>query len=489
MLKLQFTIDAVDRVTAKLAGINKAVDRAAAPYRKLRASINSLAENSGIDRLGAATGRLRERFGNLPLLATAATGGVVAGLVQTIRRIDQLQDSAKKLGVPIEQLQRMGYAAQMSGSSQEEMASSLQFLSQNMAEALSGSKEMQLNFRRAGLEMSQLRKMNAAQVFEAIADKFEKVGNAGQNAEKKIQLTRALMGRGGAEMIQMLNQGSGAFKALYAEADRAGVVSAEMAGRFGDAADSLDRMVFGANGFLATLTSAALPGIERLVSKFTEMGAEGRAAFAEKIGAGIGKLLDKLPQLLANLAAIAGAIGLLVEKATFVADLFGGWDTIIVMVSSAIVGKGVWALGLLARAFWTVGAAVAMTPVGWFMAAVAAIAGAVYLVYKHWEPIKKWFKDLWDGIVAKFDWAKNKIGGWIPDWMKSGADQPYPVTTGAIRPSIVAAPEGSPFRANLGGTLKIEIDADGKPRVREMRKAPGSVVDFDVYSGAAMGMP
>ena len=41
----------------------------------------------------------------------------------------------------------------------------------------------------------------------------------------------------------------------------------------------------------------------------------------------------------------------------------------------------------------------------------------------------------------------------------------------------------------MGGTLKIEIDAAGQPRVRELRKAPGSGLDFDVYAGTAMVGP
>lgn len=32
--------------------------------------------------------------------------------------------------------------------------------------------------------------------------------------------------------------------------------------------------------------------------------------------------------------------------------------------------------------------------------AIAAIAGAAYLIYKNWEPIKKWFSNLWAGIKS-----------------------------------------------------------------------------------------
>ncbi|MDF3822595.1 phage tail tape measure protein [Leptospira sp. 96542] len=45
--------------------------------------------------------------------------------------------------------------------------------------------------------------------------------------------------------------------------------------------------------------------------------------------------------------------------------------------------------------------------------AVTAIAGAAYLIYKNWEPISKFFKDLWDGIVSGFKRGIETIMGWL----------------------------------------------------------------------------
>ncbi|MFG6462257.1 hypothetical protein ACG04Q_11815 [Roseateles sp. DXS20W] len=493
MLKLQFVIDAVDKATSKLTGINKAVEksveRATAPYRKLRASINGLVENSGLDKLQGAFDGVKSRIAALPGVAALSMGGAFAVMVSTIRRIDEMGDASKKLNVPIQQFQRLGYAAQMSGSSEQDMAASLQFLSQNMVEAINGSKEMQLWFTRVGLSVQQLRRMNAVQVFEAIADRFEKVGNGGQNAEKKIALTRALMGRGGAEMIQMLNQGSKAFQALYDEADKFGTLTEEQAGQFADTADNLDRFEFSLRGLLASITRIALPGLDAMLKKVADMNAASRAELGDKIGRFLSAVIEKMPKVLASLGQIAKGLIVLLGIMDTVAQAFGGWDTLMVVFASVMGAKGVWAVFEMVKAIGILSGALALTPLGWFLLAVGAIAGAVYLVYKNWEPIKKWFTDLWDGIVKKFEWARDKVTGWLPEWMKSGANHAYPVSTAVGRASAVPQAVGSPIRPELGGTLKIEIDGDGKPRVREMRKAPGSVMDFDVYGGAAMGMP
>ena len=43
------------------------------------------------------------------------------------------------------------------------------------------------------------------------------------------------------------------------------------------------------------------------------------------------------------------------------------------------------------------------TPVGWFAAAVAAIAGGAYLIYENWGAIKDWFSAQWAEVQAAFD--------------------------------------------------------------------------------------
>lgn len=60
------------------------------------------------------------------------------------------------------------------------------------------------------------------------------------------------------------------------------------------------------------------------------------------------------------------------------------------------------------------GRALLMNPIG---LAVTAIAGAAYMVYKYWEPIKNFFSGLWDGIKNIFsstiDIIKTYLG-WTP---------------------------------------------------------------------------
>lgn len=66
------------------------------------------------------------------------------------------------------------------------------------------------------------------------------------------------------------------------------------------------------------------------------------------------------------------------------------------------------------RAILWMGRALIMNPIG---LAIAAIAGAAYLIYKNWEPIKVWFSGLWGSIKSVAVSAWNILKGlfaWTP---------------------------------------------------------------------------
>lgn len=57
-------------------------------------------------------------------------------------------------------------------------------------------------------------------------------------------------------------------------------------------------------------------------------------------------------------------------------------------------------LPMLGTAISAVGAAILATPIGWLMAAIAALVAAGLLVYKYWEPIKGFFLGFWQGLTS-----------------------------------------------------------------------------------------
>lgn len=64
-----------------------------------------------------------------------------------------------------------------------------------------------------------------------------------------------------------------------------------------------------------------------------------------------------------------------------------------------MLGMGAGAFRLLASAIGFAGRALLMNPIG---LAIIAIALGAFLIYRYWEPIKGFFRNLWDGVRATF---------------------------------------------------------------------------------------
>lgn len=492
-LKLAFVIEAVDKATSRVRSVNATIDRITAPVRRVRAAFNGLVREGRFERVQAAAQNLGERFQKMAGwvsgvvrgfgMLTFAAGGAAFAMKRNVDVVDGMLDQAKKLGLTIERYQELGYAAQLNGSSQEEMGQALQFLAQNMVEAINGSKEMQTWFARVGISMQQLRRMNVADVMEAIADKFKSVGDAGQNAEKKIAVMRAMMGRGGAELKQTLDLGSAGLREFYAEAKRLGaVIDGDTADAMNGFNDNWDRMRLSLRGAMAVVTRAALPVLDALVNRVTAWSVASRGLAASRMAEFVERVVVRLPAFLEAVISLALAIGGLVTVADRVAQLFGGWEVVFAAVAGVIIGQGVFAVYTLIAAMFSLQAAFFLTPFGWVVAGVAAVAAGAALIYTKWEPIKRFFTDLWQTVGRVVDRVSGFFGGGSTGGASGGWQAPA-----AARPApnaIVA--RGGPYRDGLGGTLRIQIDADGKPRVKDLSKKAGSPLDFDVYTGAQM---
>ncbi|NQW08958.1 MAG: hypothetical protein HQ481_03620 [Alphaproteobacteria bacterium] len=48
-------------------------------------------------------------------------------------------------------------------------------------------------------------------------------------------------------------------------------------------------------------------------------------------------------------------------------------------------------------------AALLASPITWIVAGIAALAGAIYLIVQHWDPIRAWLLSFWEPIRAAFD--------------------------------------------------------------------------------------
>lgn len=213
--------------------------------------------------------------------------------------------------------------------------------------------------------------------------------------------------------------------------------------------------------FVAAILDRFVAGVTALAEGFRALPApvKNTILLLAAIAAAAGPVLIGLGTL--GLAIKAMVIGFVALKAALVA--FGG-------VIPAVIA-GIRALTL----------AIAANPIG---ALITALVVGATLIIANWETVKKWFAD----FVAFME-------GLIPDWLKRlfglqggvAAPRIQAPQLGAPRPTVGAAGERATVQqlAQVGGSLRIQIDSEGRPRVREVR-TDNPRVPIDVDAGLVM---
>lgn len=501
--KVSFTIEAIDRATARVKAINKTIASLSRPARDL----GRLWAETGIgDRARALGEQLRGlRTGALYLAGFA--GATVFALKRLAGLGDQAVNTAKRVGMTVQAVQRLNYAAEQNGASAGDMSDGLKFLNRNAVAAATGSQEAAIWFRRAGISVRDAhgKLKPTEQLLGEIADLYEKM----PDGNKKTALSMGLLGRSGEGLIPTLNLGRKGLEEMAKKAEWLGIVlDQKTAQGLDDLGDNMDDVGRAGRGIFIAALKPILPLLNELVQAVTKWLVANRALIAGKITEFAKGLADVLPDIWEGIKVVAKGTGWLLGLVNRIVQFFGGWKVAIVAVAAVIAGKLVFALGALALAFVKLGLAILTTPLGWFAAAIAAIAGLAYLVVKHWEPIKEFFAGLWGGIVEIFNAAVMTVTDivrflvntvlWPFVQMLKLVNQLMPksmkgtafgqATQGAV--NWLDQPAQSPFgkRAaaamqQVGGTIKIVFDDRGRPRAQEVRsEAPG--VDFEVDSGA-----
>lgn len=191
------SISAVDNASKVIDGLNKRIARANAPVERLQRSFSKLADNTGVravsrEMRGMADSSARI-FANVgrAVPGLAALGGAfgVAGLAEGMKRAQDygtnLQMTARRAGVGVGALQRLGNAAEISGGSAAGAADSLADLNKNMELAAhSGQGDpkfraalaaMHVNLRGANGQMR-----NSASVMDEVLHKLASMKDAQQ---------------------------------------------------------------------------------------------------------------------------------------------------------------------------------------------------------------------------------------------------------------------------------------------------------------------
>lgn len=171
-----------------------------------------------MDRLDGTVSKVRGAF--MALGGAAVLTGFVGVIKGAIDTADKLNDMRQKTGIAVEELDALGLAAQMNGTTLDAVSGALAKLAKNMSEAAGGGREAAATFAQFGIGAEELRN-GSISTTDALAKIADKISGMPDGWEKAAAAQR-VFGKSAAEIIPLLNAGGDAIRDAGAELDRLG---------------------------------------------------------------------------------------------------------------------------------------------------------------------------------------------------------------------------------------------------------------------------
>ena len=231
-----------------------ATDRTAAAVQNVKASMGGLISQAG--QLSGALASIGAGF---------SAGAFASSIKQAINDFDNLNKMAQKVGVSVESLSGLDFAGKLSDVSLESIGTGLKKLSVNMADAAKGTGESSVAFKARGISVKDAsgNLRSADDVFADIADAFAGM----EDGAGKTNLAIKLLGKAGADLIPLLNQGSKGLASMRKEAEEFGaLIGTDLARKSEEFNDNLTRLNVAMNAFKVTLASGVIDDLNNLAS-------------------------------------------------------------------------------------------------------------------------------------------------------------------------------------------------------------------------------
>lgn len=235
---------------------------------RVNLGLDSASFENGLNRAQGGLSRFASlaKTGALAIGAAMLTAGTALGVAMkgVIDQADEMSKASQSLGIPIDQLSRLRYAADLAGVPMEGLSTALRRLSVNLLEASQRADSTAGQaFRMLGINVRGVNGVlkSSPEIIEEVSDRFADMPDGVEKTATAIRL----FGRAGADMIPLLNGGSEALREAYREAEELGIVLDEQTGRAAEAFnDNLTRLGVVKDGIVTKITAGMLPALESI---------------------------------------------------------------------------------------------------------------------------------------------------------------------------------------------------------------------------------
>lgn len=423
---VEMVLKATDRATAPIRGVRKQMDHLRGRVSAFSRSVGFHRVSDSVKALTRPLNRLRGSVSGLlvPIGALASFGTVAlfAGWIGSASAAaDELAKFADRTGMSVEQVQKFEFAmSKMAGATGEEVRTGLRDLVKNIGEAASGaSKDMADLFKALNIDPNEI-KDNTGKALELLAERFERI----PDVTTRAAVAQRLFGEGGAKMAEALHDGRDAIQEQFASMERFGLVSEKGAREAEKHANRMTDLSAAFTGFGVSISEQVLPVIGPWIEYVTELIVAHKDLIATDI-AGFAKdaayWLFGASDAAAALAKtskdgfpeVGGAIGWLGDLFHVVRDVvdaFGGLDNVLIGIVAVALAPFLAAIAQMAMAFVQLGVVMLTTPFGWILGAIAALVAAGVWLYRNFEPVKRLFDGIFDGVSEKIDRVRDAFG-------------------------------------------------------------------------------
>ena len=437
----------VASVAGRFEEANSRIARVTAPiaasFGQLRSHVRALGEETGVNRIAEGFAGVAEHVKRAheavadflkpigALTAFASFGGIAEAVKASAERGEELSLQSRATGLDVTALAGFQYGANIANISNEQSTRALEYLNRNRGDVLAGrgSKDLKEVLGEVGVTAG----MSPAAAMGVIEDRLKTLLDAHQTAAAS-RIAGTLFGqRSGVALLPFLGQGSQHISELAAEAAKHGQApSAQWAAQGAAFQENFKQMSAAVTGLGMAISGGLFPVLTPIIASMTKWVDANRQWIATHLAAAVQSLADGFRSI--DWASIGAGLRQIAEYAAAASRWLGFRRTLALIAGIKFAGA-IMEFGRLAAAialtaarlvifpvaafvaslatlipsiagardaFLALDLATAANPLGAAVAAAALLAVAAYEVWQHWDPIRSFFKRLWDDIVGYF---------------------------------------------------------------------------------------